>query len=89
MFLSLLHWQMGFLTTSATSKPSSGNCQGALRPDNVESVKEQQEVSMAALAKRVGELYGYANCVHRDMWTGLYLIFDFGPEGKVEFVSRM
>ena len=56
--LSLLHWQMGFLPLVPPRKPSKGTVRAkALRPDNVESVKEQQEVSMAALAKRVGELY--------------------------------
>ena len=57
--LSLLHWQVGFfLPLVPPWKPSKGTVRAkALRPDNVESVKEQQEVSMAALAKRVGELY--------------------------------
>ena len=49
---------MGFLPLVPPRKPSKGTVRAkALRPDNVESVKEQQEVSMAALAKRVGELY--------------------------------
>jgi len=39
-------------------KPSKGTVRAkGLRLDNVESVKEQQEVGMASLAKRVGELY--------------------------------
>ena len=47
-----------FLPLVPPWKPSKGTVRAkALRPDNVESVEEQQEVSMAALAKRVGELY--------------------------------
>ena len=63
--LSLLHWPVGFffffffffLPLVPPGKPSKGTVRAkALRPDSFESVKEQQELSMAILAKRVGEL---------------------------------
>ena len=46
-----------FLPLVPPGKPSKGTVRAkALRPDSFESVKEQQELSMAILAKRVGEL---------------------------------
>ena len=46
-----------FLPLAPPGKPSKGTVRAkALRPDSAEPVKEQQELSMATLAKRVGEL---------------------------------
>ena len=77
--LSLLHWPVGFfvflffLPLVPPGKPSKGTVRAkALRPDSAESVKEQQELSMATLAKRVGELQDMqSGRGHREIQTAL------------------